>query len=147
MSEVNGVKVTLNETPSVQVVKVTETTVTDALGRSIKLKKPSPLANLDFAKAVGSDGNWNRVYMVMVSHLIFVAAIDDVPVAVPSSEGELRALYQRLGDEGNALALQVGPYGQGDVLALAPAHGQPGVAGHELEIVHRVDHGDFVFLG
>lgn len=35
-----------------------------------------------------------------------MAAIDDQPVATPSTEGELRALYQRLGEEGNEAAMQ-----------------------------------------
>ncbi len=80
-------------------------TVTDALGRAIRLKKPNPLANLDFAKAAGGD-KLNLLYLAEVAHLKFVAAIDDQPVATPSTEGELRALYQRLGEEGNDAAMR-----------------------------------------
>ena len=55
--EVGGAKVTLN--PSEQIVKVAtkDVVVLDELGRSIRLKKPSPLANLDFTKAVGKGAN------------------------------------------------------------------------------------------
>jgi tetrahydromethanopterin S-methyltransferase subunit H len=104
VAEVGGAKVTIN--PSEQIVKAAtkEASVTDSLGRVIRLKKPTPLANLDFAKAAGSD-RLNVLYLAEVAHLKFVAAIDDQPVATPSTEGELRALYQRLGDEGNEAAV------------------------------------------
>ena len=74
--------------------------ITDALGRKISLRKPTPPANLDFAKAAGSAG-LNQVYLAEVLHLKFVFKIDDDVCAVPASDCELRALYQRLGDEGN----------------------------------------------
>lgn len=101
--EVGGAKVTL--TPSEEIVKVSakEFSVTDSLGRVIRLKKPNPLANLDFSKAAGSD-KLNLLYLSEVAHLKYIAAIDDVPVVTPSTEGELRALYARLGEEGNEAA-------------------------------------------
>jgi hypothetical protein len=49
-----------------------------------------------------------------------------------------------LGDELDALLFQVGPDRERDRLAFAPTHGQPGVRGHELEIVLRVDDGHLV---
>lgn len=82
--------------------------VTDELGRVITLKKPAPLAKLDFAKAAGSSG-MNQLYLAEVAHLQFVSAIDGAPVITPSTDGELRALYSRLGDEGNEAA-QLGVY-------------------------------------
>lgn len=100
VKKVGNVKVELK--PSEQVVKsaAKDFEVTDSLGRVITLKKPNPLANLDFAKAAGSD-KLNVIYLSEVFHLKFVCAIDGSPVPCPSTEGELRALYQRLGDEGN----------------------------------------------
>jgi len=102
---IGGARVTFN--PSEQLIKSSalEVTVTDTLGRHIRLKKPNPLANLDFAKAAGSE-TLNLLYLAEVAHLKFVAAIDEVPVATPSTESELRALYQRLGEEGNEAAQQ-----------------------------------------
>lgn len=82
--------------------------VTDDLGRVITLKKPNPLAKLDFAKAAGGP-EVNQLYLVEVAHLQFVSAIDGEPVVTPASEGELRALYARLSDEGNEAA-QLGVY-------------------------------------
>jgi len=77
--------------------------VVDGLGRTITLRKPAPLARLDFAKAAGGF-EINQLYLAEVMHLPFVAAIDGVTVASPASDGELRALYARLGDDGNYAA-------------------------------------------
>lgn len=102
---VGGATVTL-DTPSAQMVRasVQPVTITDELGRAIVLKKPSPLANLDFAKAAGGSGPVNQLYLAEVAHLKFVASIDGEAVLTPASEGELRALYSRLSDEGNEAA-------------------------------------------
>lgn len=102
-TEMSGAKVTL--TPSEQIIKSSAKAirVTDTLGRTLQLKKPNPLANLDFAKAAGTD-KLNVLYLAEVAHLKFVTAIDEVPVATPTTEAELRALYQRLGEEGNEAA-------------------------------------------
>ena len=99
-NKVGDVNVTIK--PSEQIVKAAakEFEVIDDLGRIIKLKKPNPLANLDFAKAAGSD-RLNVLYIAEVAHLKYVAEIDGQIVVCPSTEGELRALYQRLGQEGN----------------------------------------------
>jgi hypothetical protein len=77
--------------------------VISADGRAITLKKPAPLARLDFAKAAGG-AEINQLYLAEVMHLPYVAAIDGVAVATPASDGELRALYARLGDDGNDAA-------------------------------------------
>lgn len=92
-------------TPSQIMVKAAAKSfdVTDELGRVITIKKPTPLANLDFAKAAGAAG-LNQLYLAEVMHLKFVGAIDGEVVATPGSDGELRALYARLGDEGNEAA-------------------------------------------
>ncbi|MGA4020416.1 hypothetical protein ACI2T7_03275 [Ralstonia nicotianae] len=92
-------------TPSEQIVKAAakELTVDDALGRKITLRKPNPLANLDFAKAAGGS-ELNMLYLAEVAHLKYVGAIDGELVPTPATEAQLRALYQRLGDEGNEAA-------------------------------------------
>ena len=77
--------------------------VVSADGRTLSLKKPTPLARLDFAKAAGG-GEINQLYLAEGMHLPYVAAIDEVSVVSPASDGELRALYARLGDEGNEAA-------------------------------------------
>ncbi|MBA9854488.1 hypothetical protein DEE91_01080 [Ralstonia pickettii] len=97
--------VTINPTPSEQLIKsaAREVVVDDALGRKITLRKPNPLANLDFAKAAGGS-ELNMLYLAEVAHLKYVSAIDGDPVPTPATEAQLRALYQRLGDEGNEAA-------------------------------------------
>ena len=102
------VRVTLNEAEQSPGARLIATgskpvEVSDALGRTITLRKPAPLARLDFAKAAGG-GEINQLYLAEVMHLPYVAAIDGVAVATPASEGELRALYARLGDDGNDAA-------------------------------------------
>ncbi len=105
-NKVGGAAITIDaETPSQRLVKAASAAVdvTDALGRVITLKKPNPLANLDFAKAAGG-AEINQLYMAEVAHLKFVAAIDTAVVSTPGTDAELRALYARLGDEGNDAA-------------------------------------------
>ncbi len=72
-------------------------------GHAITLRRPAPLSRLDFAKAAGGT-ELNQLYLGEVMHLPYVAAIDGVAVATPTSDGELRALYARLGDDGNDAA-------------------------------------------
>jgi hypothetical protein len=110
-TKVAGATVTIDDdAPSVQIVKAAAKTfeVVDDLGRTITLKKPAPLANLDFAKAAGG-ADINQLYLAEVAHLKFVSAIDGEPVPTPGTDAELRALYARLGDEGNEAA-QLGVY-------------------------------------
>lgn len=102
-------KVTLRETPSEQLIKqaASEVTVTDAKGRVITLKKPNALSSLRLVSAIGSEDAENRMYLAMVSNLVYVSAIDGDAVFIPSSKRELEALYQRL-DEHGLLAIQQG---------------------------------------
>lgn len=97
-------KVTMRDgaTPSEKIIKAAAATisVTDADGRVIVIGKPRPLDNLDFAKAAGGD-KLNLIYLAEVAHLKFVRQIDGDAVSTPSNELQLRALYQRLGDNGN----------------------------------------------
>jgi len=97
-------KVTMRDgaTPSEKIIKAAAATisVTDADGRVIVIGKPRPLDNLDFAKAAGGD-KLNLIYLAEVAHLKFVRQIDGDTVSTPSNELQLRALYQRLGDNGN----------------------------------------------
>ena len=93
------------ETPSARIIAAGRKSfdVVDELGRVITLKKPAPLARLDFAKAAGA-AQINQLYLAEVMHLPFVSAIDGAAVVTPGTDGELRALYARLGDEGNEAA-------------------------------------------
>lgn len=103
-NKVGDVNVTLKPSEQIARAAAKEFEVLDDLGRIIKLKKPNPLANLDFAKASGGE-KLNVSYLSEVFHLKYVAGIDGDIVITPSTEGELRALYKRLGDEGNQAAM------------------------------------------
>ncbi len=102
------VRVTVNaadDSPAARLVAAASqpVEVVDAAGRTITLRKPAPLARLDFAKAAGG-AEINQLYLAEVMHLPYVAAIDGAIVVTPASDGELRALYARLGDDGNEAA-------------------------------------------
>ena len=105
-NKVGDVNVTLKPSEQIARAAAKEFEVIDDLGRIIKLKKPNPLANLDFKKALGKNHE-NVLYLVEVMPLAYVAQIDGEIVITPSNEGELRALYKRLGDEGST-AVQAG---------------------------------------
>lgn len=95
-----GATVTI-ATPSEQIVKAAAKTfdVTDESGRTITLKKPGVLAQYRFVEALGPLA-LNKVYMGMTMPLVFVTAIDGVPVALPGSKGEIEALISRLDEAG-----------------------------------------------
>ena len=92
------------ETPSEAVIRKSSARieVVDSEGRRIGLRKPRPLETLDFTRAAGGE-RMNLLYLYEVAHLKYVADIDGDHVSVPATELQLRALYQRLGDEGNIL--------------------------------------------
>jgi len=95
------VKVTLNETPTQQIIAKAkaEVIVTDDKGRTIKLRKPGVLAQYRLIEVLG-DSAKNEVYMGMVLPLIFVAEIDGDTVFSPTKKSEVEALIQRLDEEG-----------------------------------------------
>ena len=93
--------VTINETPSAQVIAPTqaEYSVTDAQGRTIKLKKPAVLAQYRLVEALGASAS-NSAYMNMVLPLIYVVAIDEDVVYPAMKKSEVEALIQRLDEDG-----------------------------------------------
>jgi hypothetical protein len=95
------------DTPSAQLVRAAqqEATVTDARGRAITLRKPGVLAQYRLVEAIG-DSAANQVYMGMVLPLIFVTAIDGLPVSMPSNKAQIEALISRLDEDGIAAVSQ-----------------------------------------
>lgn len=98
----SDVKLTINETPTAQVIAKAnaESSVTDSTGRVIKIKKPGVLAQYRLVEIVGADAAKNEVYMSMVLPLIYVSEIDDKPLPQPRSKVEVDALIQRLDEAG-----------------------------------------------
>jgi hypothetical protein len=94
--------VTINETTPSQhaVAKAAAIVViTDAKGRKLTLKKPGVLAEYDLIEALGETAQ-NSTYVGMVLPLIYVTAIDGEDASPPISKPQVRALIQRLGDDG-----------------------------------------------
>lgn len=98
-------KVTLN--PSEEIIQAAhaEITVLDARHRAIRLKKPGVLAQYRLIELLGESAK-NEVYMGMVLPLIFVTAINDAPVYLPTSKIQVEALIQQLDEEGIAAVMQ-----------------------------------------
>ena len=74
-------------------------TVTDALGRTITLKRPGVLAQYRLIEALGDTAK-NEVYVGMALPLIYVSAIDGELTVQIARKSEVEALIQRLGEEG-----------------------------------------------
>ena len=74
--------------------------VTDALGRCLKVKRIGALARYDLLRLLGPDaaGHADLIGLALVAQS--VCEIDGEPVATSRTERELRALIQRLDDEG-----------------------------------------------
>ena len=101
------------ETPSARLVAAAQaaTTVTDARGRMLSLRRLTALDKLRLFKAAGPVMAQNQPWLGMAVLACSVAALDDVPVPPPVTEGQVEALVARLGDDGLAAvaaALDVG---------------------------------------
>jgi hypothetical protein len=79
--------------------KQTDFTVTDKRGRVFTLRKPPFIAQFDLIDALGVSAS-NETYRSMVTPLLYVAAIDGESVSRPTTKSQLRALAQRLDEDG-----------------------------------------------
>ena len=80
-------------------VEIAKDVLTLSTGRTIKLATPPILAQYDLVAALG-DLAENSTYLRMVTPLLHVAEIDGETVDAPSKLSQVRALIQRLGEEG-----------------------------------------------
>lgn len=100
-------KVTLkpaDAAPSAQMAHAAEFNVSDALGRTITLRRPGVLAQYRLVEALGDTAE-NRTYMAMVLPIVYVSAVDAEPVLPPQSKLEVEALLQLLDSEGLAAVM------------------------------------------
>lgn len=99
-------KLTVNPSPTEQVIAKAsaEVTVTDARGRTIRLKKPGVLAQYRLIEILGESAK-NEVYVGMVLPLIYVCEIDGDQVAQPNTKREVDVLIQRLDEDGIAAVM------------------------------------------
>ncbi len=72
----------------------------DARGRKLLLRRLTALDTLRLFKAAGPTLAQNEPWLAMAALAFAVLEIDGVPVPTPSTEGQIEALVERLGDEG-----------------------------------------------
>lgn len=95
----DNVKLTLKPSEEAVQKAMAEFTVNDSAGRVIKLKKPGVLAQYRLVEVLGESAK-NDVYMGMVLPLMYVTAIDELPIFQPTSKREVEALIQHLDEHG-----------------------------------------------
>ena len=90
------------ETPTARIVGEARAplTVVDAQGRRIEFRRPGALDRLRLFKALGPGLSDNTRYVGYAMLAYCVTAIDDVPIPVPATEGQVEMLVTRLGDAG-----------------------------------------------
>lgn len=91
-------------TPTARIVAAAGagTSVTDALGRVLEVRRPGALDRLRLFKAVGPGLAENQRYVGYGMLAMCVSTIDGVPVPQPATEAQLEGLIDRLGDAGLA---------------------------------------------
>lgn len=88
-------------TPSAQLVAAGQKDEVITIGdMNVKLKKPSVWAQLEFIKMIGSEASQNQVYMAMVMPALWVAEINGEYQPPPATQRELRAIIERIGEDG-----------------------------------------------
>ncbi len=95
---------TQSTTPSGRLIAAAQAApeVTDSNGRRLALRRLTALDKLRLFKAAGPGLSQNQPWLGMAVLAASVAAIDDIPVPWPSTEGQIEALVSRLGDAGLA---------------------------------------------
>jgi hypothetical protein len=108
------------ELPSTRLIAAAQAApeVTDAKGRRLALRRLTALDKLRLFKAAGPNLAQNQPWLGMAVLAASVAAIDDVPVPPPATEGQIEALVNRLGDPGLA-AIATGLTAEGPPADLA----------------------------
>jgi len=91
-------------TPTQQIIGdcAAVTSVTDRRGRELCVRRLSALDRLRLFKAIGPELAENAPYVGIALLAISVTDIDNIPLPIPMTEGQVEALVQRLGDEGLA---------------------------------------------
>ena len=106
------------DTPSARLVTAAQAApeVTDGRGRVLTLRRLTALDKLRLFKAAGPLLAQNQPWLGMAVLACSVAAVDDVPVPPPVTEGQIEALVARLGDDGLAAAATALDAGSGATL-------------------------------
>jgi hypothetical protein len=75
-------------------------TTTDEVGRVLIVRRPTALDTLRLFKAAGPVLAENEPWLAIATMAYAVQSIDDVPVPSPTSEKQIEAVVQQLGDQG-----------------------------------------------
>jgi len=88
--------------PSDEILRSTNevATITDDMGRTLTVKRPTALHTLRLFKAAGPELAQNEPWLAIASLACSVQSIDDVPVPMPTNEQQIEAIVQKLGDQG-----------------------------------------------
>ena len=93
-------------TPSQQIIAASPASqvheFTDSRGRFLKWKMPSFLEQVRLLRAIGPEQAQNQPYVEIVNVACSIVSIDGVPEPKPTSERQIDATLERLGDEGIA---------------------------------------------
>lgn len=98
----------------------------DGNGRRLLLRPLTALDTLRLFKAAGPVLSQNEAWLSMAGLAIAVMEIDGVPVPIPTSESQIEALVDKLGDEGLiavADALNVAAGADSSVSDVGNSHG------------------------
>lgn len=100
------VRVNTESTATAAITKTGDSATIVAGALSITLKKPGILSQYRIVEVVGGESSSNQTYMGMVLPLLWITAIDGVPLPAPSTKRELEALITRLGEDGTSAVME-----------------------------------------
>ncbi len=89
-------------TPSRRIISeaAREFETVDSTGRVLRVRRPGALDRLRLFKAVGPSLSSNERYVGYAMLAMCITSIDNVPQPSPTTESQLEALVQKLGDPG-----------------------------------------------
>ncbi len=76
--------------------------ITDARGRKITVRELTGLEQLRMLRAIGPRQSGNSDYGYMVECIMMVVDVDGVPMPKPTTEAQIDAAMQRIGDDAMA---------------------------------------------
>lgn len=80
--------------------------VTDRRGRRLTVRPLTALDTLRLLKAAGPSLAQNEAWLAMAGLVFCISDIDGVPVPAPTTESQIEALVDRLGEDGLAAIAQ-----------------------------------------
>ena len=97
--------ITIEETPTGQIVNSAPRESTDTRGRVIRVRRMNALDRLRLFEVAGAENAKNDAYMNYAVIACHVSAIDGDAVTRPATKAQLEALVQRLDEDGLVAAM------------------------------------------